>query len=304
MTCFGIGHRWKTALCLLPFICPLLHAFTILSQPNRHRSTNGYIRHHERTQLYMSTPNPSQQMSEKILQAAADLTTSTSTLLGVKSLGVDYGLVRTGFGVTIGYEPKPLAIASDMNNTVLIQHIIKLADSENADQIILGLPFHTNGTEAEQTVITRDFANHLKCALYANFGPDKMPMYLWDERYTSKEAAARIRAVNPNANYYKDLDSDAACIILEYYYRDDGVGALKVELPENESIREAVHQAWLMRKEEKIRKWRELTEMRMNTQENKKSMMERARLLDEKLAREGGGNQSEGSKKKKKKKKK
>ena len=44
--------------------------------------------------------------------------------------------------------------------------------------------------------------------------------------------------------------------------------------------------------------------MRMNAQENKKGMMERARLLDEKLAREGGGNQSEGSKKKKKKKKK
>jgi len=252
----------------------------------------------------MSMPNPAEQMSDKILQAAADLTTSTSTLLGIKSLGVDYGLVRTGLGVTIGYEPKPLAIASDMNNTVLIQHIIKLAESENSDQIILGLPFHTNGTEAEQTVITREFANHLYCAVYAHFGPDKMPVYLWDERYTSKEAAARIRAVNPKANYYKDLDSDAACIILEYYYLDDGIGALKVKLPKDEKIREAVHQAWLMRKEEKARKWRELTEMRMNAQDNKKTIMERARLLDEKLAREGGGNRSEGNKKKKKKKKK
>jgi len=242
-------------------------------------------------------------MTESILQAAAELTTSTSSLLGIKSIGVDYGLVRTGLAVTIGYEPIPITIVSDLNNTQLSQYIIKLAESEKAKQIIVGLPFHTNGTEAEQTIITREFANHLNCAVYAHFGPSAMPIYLFDERYTSKEAAARLRAINPRANTYKELDAESACIILEYYYGDNGLGAQRVELPEDEKVRNMVHQAWLMKRRELERKRSELTEMRMNTVETKKNMMERARLLDEKLAMENNRDADIGKKKKKKKKK-
>jgi len=83
---------------------------------------------------------------------------------------------------------------------------------------------------------------------------------------------------------------------------DDGIGAQKIELPEDHTIRDTVHQAWLMRKEEQEQKLRDLTEMRMNAQANKKAMMDRARALDEKLAREGG-NKKGGKKKKKRKKK-
>jgi putative Holliday junction resolvase len=291
-------HYWKIIIVsLLLTLCPLVLAFTITGLPHHYSNYESTSTRHGMSMS--STSDGSERMSDKIIKAAADLTVTQSSLLGVKSLGVDYGLVRTGLGVTIGYEPTPIGIVSDLNNTQLSQHIIKLADIEKADQIIVGLPFHLNGTEAEQTIITREFASRLNCAVYAHFGPGKMPVYMWDERYTSKEAAARIRAVNPGADLYKELDADAACIILEYYYLDDGVGAQKIELPEDEHIREAVHQAWLIRKEEQERKLRDLTEMRMNTQANKKAMMERARLLDEKLAGEGGG-----MKKKKKKKKK
>jgi len=243
-------------------------------------------------------------ISDNILIAAAELTTTTSSLLGVQSIGVDYGLVRTGLAVSVGYDPKPIAITSDLNNTELSERIIKIAESEKAAQIVVGLPFHKNGTEAEQTVITRAFAEHLNCAAYAHFGPDSMPIYLWDERYTSKEAAARIRAENPRANLYKELDADAAGIILEYYYEDNGLGAEKVELPDDQNIRNMVHQSWLIKKEEQEKKLKELTEMRMNTKETKLEMMERARLLDEKLAKENNRGDKNSKKKKKKKKKK
>ena len=189
-----------------------------------------------------------------------------------------------------------------MNNTELCQYIIKLAEIENADQIIVGLPFHKNGTEAEQTIITRDFATHLNCAVYAHFGPDKMPVFMFDERYTSKEAAARIRSENPRANLYKELDADAACIILEYYYLDNGVGAHRVELPEDETVSDAIQQAWLLRKQEQERKRKEMTEQRMiSSQDRKKAMMEKARLLEEKLAIENGAVSSKKKKKRKKK---
>jgi putative Holliday junction resolvase len=258
---------------------------------------------------FTATPGPrfammnGEGMSEKLVTAAAELTSETSSLLGVKAIGVDYGLVRTGLAVTCGYEPEAIAIVSDLNNTELSQRIIKIAESEKASQIIVGLPFHKNGTEAEQTIITREFASHLNCATVAHFGPDKMPIYMWDERYTSKEAAARLRAVNPRANLYKELDAEAACIILEYYYEDNGEGAQRVELPDDEKIVEAVYQAWEKRKEEQRQKLKELTDLRMNPQRSRKEIMEKARLLDEKLALENNNTPSKKKKKKKKKKK-
>jgi putative holliday junction resolvase len=243
--------------------------------------------------------------NKDLLDAMAHMTSSSSSLLGRKSLGVDFGLVRTGLAVSVGYEPKPLNTVSDLNNTQLCQHIIKLVEAEEAKQIIVGLPFHKNGTEAEQTIITRQFASTLICATYAHFGPDKIPIYLWDERYTSKEAAARKRAANPRANLFKELDADAACIILEYYYQDDGKGAIKVELPDDENIRNAVEQAWLMKVEEDKQRREQLRESRMNASNSRQAMMERARLLDERLAKEyGRNNVSEKTNKKKKRKKK
>lgn len=241
-----------------------------------------------------------------LMNAMAEMTTSSSSLLGRKSLGVDFGLVRTGLAVSIGYDATPLNTVANLNNTQLCQHIIKLVESEKAKQIVVGLPFHKNGTEAEQTVITREFATALICATCAHFGPDKIPIYLWDERYTSKEAAARKRAANPRANLFKELDADAACIILEYYYQDDGRGAIKVELPNDESTRHAVNQAWLMKIEEGKQQMKDLRQMRMNATNDRRAMMERAKLLDERLAKEQGRldeGLSKSSNKKKRKKK-
>lgn len=282
-----------------------LHLHLLLRQYHRtqHGITNQIFApptasHRLSVSLHDDPDNP----TEDLLLAAAELTASTSSLLGIKSVGVDYGLVRTGLAVTVGYEPKPVAILSDLNHTELSHRIVRIAEAEQASRIIVGLPFHKNGTEAEQTVLTRDFANHLNCAVYAHFGPGGMPIYLSDERYTSKEAAARIRSVNPRANTYKELDADAACIILEYYYNDNGLGAQLVELPNDPDIRDAVHRAWLLRKQEKEARHQELTERRMTgAKEAKRAIMERGRLLEEKLA--GERSDADNGKKKKKKKK-
>jgi hypothetical protein len=39
-----------------------------------------------------------------LIGAAASLTQDSCRLLGVKSVGVDYGLSRTGIAVTVGFE--------------------------------------------------------------------------------------------------------------------------------------------------------------------------------------------------------
>jgi len=150
----------------------------------------------------------------------------------VKSIGVDYGLVRTGVAVTIGYDPKPIAILSDLNNTQLCQKVLEFAKAEQVAKIIVGLPLHKNGTVAEQTNLTLVFAEEMARASLLELGP-RVPVEMWDERYTSKEAAARAHAKDPNRFLYGSLDADAACIILEHYYHDSGKGRVLVSIPDH-----------------------------------------------------------------------
>lgn len=172
------------------------------------------------------------------MNVGAAIAQESCPLLGVKSLGVDYGLVRTGLAVTVGYDPTPLAILSDWNTTdaLCVEICSRAATQQAVQRIIVGLPLHKNGTVAEQTRITLAFATQLAAAVLSQFGPH-VPVLLFDERYTSKEAAARAHSRHPprqrQAALYGTLDAVAACIILENYYEDNGVGAHPVPLSES-----------------------------------------------------------------------
>lgn len=246
-----------------------------------------------------STANP-------IFQAAANLTETSSPLLGIKSLGIDYGLARTGLAITVGYSPKPLTILPSENITQLCTQILQTVENERVERIVLGLPFHKNGTESNQTKLTREFADVLVCEVAKRFGlkdgvHGRIPLYLWDERYTSKEAAARAKSVNPRVDLYKNLDAEAACIILEYYYVDGGLGSEEVKLPEDVSVREEVERVWAEGREKRERErdiWRQNREDRLNA---KQLAIDRSKELEKKLAAQYG-NIAAGKKGKRKKK--
>ena len=186
-------------------------------------------------------------------EAFAQQTRERNPLLGVKSIGVDYGLVRTGVAVTIGYNPEALdVIVTDhpllkedeaegmsgeeiekeeegrleIQRAKVAERVVELALRENTDMIVIGLPLHKNGTEAPQTALTRKFAcDHLAIAALRTLGPG-VSVYMCDERYTSKEAAARMRSSQPSRNHnsnndlYGLLDAESAKIILEQFYDD------------------------------------------------------------------------------------
>ena len=177
-----------------------------------------------------STEKP--KLYQSFLDAMASSTDSSYKLLGTRTIGVDFGLVRTGIATSVGYKPKPLAILTDLNNTQVCHQVIKYALAEQASQIIVGLPLHKNGTVAEQTNITLVFAEELTSCVLCALGPT-VRVILWDERYTSKEAAARAHAASPDRELYGTLDAEAACIILEHYFNENGQGALSVELDES-----------------------------------------------------------------------
>jgi len=228
-----------------------------------------------------------------IMSAAAAITKESCQLLGVKSLGVDYGLVRTGIAATVGYDPKPLKIMSDLNNTELSQHVVALCRSEQANQVIVGLPLHKNGTEANQTTITRVFAAELAEHVIRDLGPS-VPVLLFDERYTSKEAAARAHSRDPNRNLQGQLDADAACIILESYYNDNGHGAEVVKV--EPTLYEECAKLW---EEKRIQEEKRLQEEMMDRDARvawRREAIERDRILEQ--------NADANSKRKKKKRKK
>jgi putative Holliday junction resolvase len=183
-------------------------------------------------------------------EAFAQQTREKNPLLGVKSIGVDYGLVRTGVAVTIGYNPETLdvivtdhplladyeaeklseeEIAKEEERRLEIQRskvterVVELAKRENAERIVVGLPLHKNGTEAPQSLLARKFAcDHLALEVLRSLGPG-VSVYMCDERYTSKEAAARMRTKSSQKNndsLYGLLDAESAKIILEQYYDD------------------------------------------------------------------------------------
>jgi RNase H-fold protein (predicted Holliday junction resolvase) len=169
----------------------------------------------------LSSSSSSSSLVDRAIEdaAASSFTQGSCQMLGLKSLGVDYGIVRTGIAVTVGYNPKPLEtivvkpelqerkIEDDNkedkskidnnrdvtflgNKKYVSEQVVNVAQREQADQIIVGLPLHSNGTEAEQSFITRLFAAELVLHVLKGLGPN-VHVYLWDERYTSKEAAAR-----------------------------------------------------------------------------------------------------------------
>lgn len=231
--------------------------------------------------------------SENVLKAASSMTRDAYPLLGVKSVGVDYGTVRTGVAATVGFNPKPLEILSDLNNTQLCQRVVEICRAEQAEQVIVGLPLHKNGTEAEQTNLTRIFAAELAHAVLYDLGPE-CPVYLWDERYTSKEAAARAHSKNPGRFLYGTLDAEAACIILENFYNDNGEKAERVQVSEEAlKLYEQIFQQRAEREQAMVRAAMEERDSRLQW---RKEAMERDRLLE----MSSSGESSSNSKKKKK----
>jgi putative transcription antitermination factor YqgF len=232
-----------------------------------------------------------------LVDAAASITQASFPLLGIKSLGVDYGLVRTGIASTVGYNPQPLDILTNLNNTQVCHRILHHARSQQSQQIIVGLPLHKNGTIAAQTNLTLIFAKELTILALQKLN---VPVILWDERYTSKEAAARAHAKNPDTLLYGKLDADAACIILEQYYKDVGVGAQQIEL--DESMRAECLLVYKEQWEADQRRIQQQLKDREDSMRQRREAMERAKRLDAEAATAYNPTSSATKKKKRKKK--
>ena len=125
-------------------------------------------------------------------------------------LAFDFGARRTGVatGNTLlrrGQALKTLALEGDARFAA-IQAVIK---EWQPDALVVGVPFHPDGAEHDNTRRARRFARQL----HGRFG---LPVHEIDERYTTTEALAQGAA---------DADAVAAVLILDQFFNEHHAAA-------------------------------------------------------------------------------
>lgn len=130
-----------------------------------------------------------------------------------KILALDFGLKRTGLALTD--DEKMFAFGLEtVNSNVLMQRIGELIESEEVDELVLGLPKRLNNQDSH---ITQNVLL-LKDAIEKNF--PSLGIHLLDERFTSKMASRAMHAAGASNKQKKEkelVDKVSATIILQSY---------------------------------------------------------------------------------------
>jgi len=130
-------------------------------------------------------------------------------------LAVDHGSKRVGLaiGSTDSGTAAPLKLLHHGGDAALIEDIKAVAKSERVDQVIVGLPFSTDGSSSSQTDAARAFAAKLEAAL-------DVPVVMEDERFSSREIEAHMNAMGGKKAWKAsglDRDTAAATLFLQTY---------------------------------------------------------------------------------------
>ena len=119
-------------------------------------------------------------------------------------LAFDYGLKRTGVAVgtrLLGTASPQKSIHAE-GKARFVQVAERIREWQ-PDALVVGVPFHPDGAEHENTLRARRFVRQLQ----GRFG---LPVFEVDERYSTTEALASGAG---------DADAASACIILEQFLR-------------------------------------------------------------------------------------
>ncbi|MDI6732523.1 MAG: Holliday junction resolvase RuvX [Planctomycetota bacterium] len=130
-------------------------------------------------------------------------------------LGIDYGKKQIGLAISpattnlaVGYkviEREKLQYGS------FLEAIKEIVDKEQVSSIVIGLPKRMDNTLGISAKEVSGFAEELK--QYLN-----LPVILWDERLTSKQAEVLLRDINlSRKEKRKQINVASAQLILENY---------------------------------------------------------------------------------------
>lgn len=120
-------------------------------------------------------------------------------------LAFDYGLRRVGVATGKSYtrQAQPLrTIAAE--GAARFEQIAALVAEWQPHALVIGVPYHPDGAEHDNTVRARKFGRQLS-------GRFHLPVHEVDERYSTAEAIA---------GGARDLDAASAAILLQQFFND------------------------------------------------------------------------------------
>ncbi|KQJ97760.1 uncharacterized protein LOC100825620 [Brachypodium distachyon] len=150
------------------------------------------------------------------------------------SLGVDLGDARTGLAVGRGItQPRPLTVLK-LRGQKLELVLLDVAQEQEADELIVGLPVSADGRETPQSNKVRSVVGRLAIQA-ADRG---FRVYLQDEHGTSMDALNYMisRGVKRTGRDVKS-DAYAAVMILERYFSSSGQET-KIVLPKQQELQD------------------------------------------------------------------
>ncbi|HKQ52659.1 MAG TPA: Holliday junction resolvase RuvX [Pyrinomonadaceae bacterium] len=125
-------------------------------------------------------------------------------------LALDLGLKRVGVAVCdeLQLTVRPLPFLRRTNWKQLLGAVADLLQRFDARALVIGLPLNLDGTEGEAASQARRLARNFERSL-------PVPVFLQDERLTSREAEETLRAAgHPVEDLREHVDSEAAALIL------------------------------------------------------------------------------------------
>ena len=133
----------------------------------------------------------------------------------MKLIAFDIGLKRIGVAVSDPFCSMALPDKTYWRKSLKedIENLLALAKEKGADRIVCGLPVNFDGSESEQTAITRKFIEALSAE-------SEIEVVTADERFSTKEATRVLIAGDVSRKDRKNfVDSIAASYILEDYIK-------------------------------------------------------------------------------------
>jgi putative holliday junction resolvase len=132
-------------------------------------------------------------------------------------LGIDYGTRRVGAalsdpGRTMAF-PAEVYVLRGLEHDA--KHYRELVREDEVERIVIGLPVHTSGREGQIAALTRSFGDWLA-------GVTGVPVFYFDERYTTVEAEQKLIDAGLKRQKRKALRDQLAAQIMLQGYLDAG----------------------------------------------------------------------------------
>ena len=134
---------------------------------------------------------------------------------GGRVLGIDAGERRIGLALSdeLRMVARPLRVLHrDQGLAPVLDEIQAIAAAERVAQVVVGWPIHADGSIGRQARRVAEFARTAQRVL-------GLPVQLWDERLSTQEARAMLRAQGGRGRVRArgEVDAVAAAVILQDY---------------------------------------------------------------------------------------